>query len=314
MLAALKRRVWEYLHPDDHPRALYVGDGRILAKTHAGPLLVPSTDLSLMPFLALHGTFEDELAHWLAATLRPGDTFVDVGANIGWFTVIGAKAVGSAGRVVAVEADPDNLDLLLDNISMNYVAPWVTTIRAAAWREAGELTFHRSLKFRGNGSVEAPGEAYTERYRSDRIETVTTPAVRLDDVLADQGHIDVLKMDIEGAEPDALEGMSGLLAADRVGTLVLEVTPTNGRASWPRLCDWLLAAALEGWTAADLASGRPIPVRDLVDGCDRPNVALRPPGRQPAPTGRTAAGGQAPAARFAAWTDSALRARRVRRM
>lgn len=276
MLARAKRRVWEYLHPAHYPRATYIGNDRLLVKSNQCPLLVSSLDLSLMPFLALYGTFEDELVHWLTEHLPAGGTFVDVGANIGWFTVIGAKAVGSTGVVVSVEADPRNCELLLDNISINYVAERVSVLNIAAWHSAGELSFHRSAKFHGNGSVVGPNEEYRRRYPGDVPELITVEAARLDDVLGDLATIDVLKMDIEGAEVDALAGMSGLLAAGRVRSLVLEINPRADAASWPRLIEWLRAMDHLGWRAVDLGTGGSVPIETLTSGADFPNVVLSP--------------------------------------
>lgn len=274
MWARAKRRVWAYLHPADHPRATYIGNDRLLVRSNQGPVLVSSLDLSLMPFLALYGTFEDELVHWLRANLRPGGTFVDVGANIGWFTVIGAKAVGPTGTVVSVEADPRNYELILDNIAINYVAEWVTVQRVAAWHEPGVVSFHRSTKFRGNSSIAEPNDRYRRRFPGDTPELIEVAAARLDDLLCDIASVDVLKMDIEGAEVDALAGMSALLAAGRIRSLVMEINPGAASSSWPRLIDWLRDMDSAGWRAVDISTGRQLSIEALTSGADFPNVVM----------------------------------------
>lgn len=277
----VKDRLWKFMHGTDaYPRGMYIGNGRMLVKTRTGPILISSEDLSLMPFLSLWGTFEDELANWLVINLHPGATFVDVGANVGWFTVIGAKAVGPTGHVVAIEADPRNFELLLDNLGVNYVAEWVRPISVAAWREETLLTFHPSSKFRGNSSVAAPDDAYRQRYPGDRTQEITVQAVMLDELLADLGHIDVLKMDIEGAEAHALAGMSCLFSDNRVGTVVIEINRASAGEAWEPFADWLITQERAGWTITDLVTSQQLSAKATVAGGHFHNVVLQ----SPAPT------------------------------
>lgn len=256
MLNRLKSKLRHFVRGDaGYTRATYIGGGRLLVKTRVGPLLISSSDLSLMPFLALHGTFEDELVNWLQRTLQPGDTFVDIGANVGWFTVIGARAVGESGHVVAVEADARNFDILLENVSMNYVAPRVRAVHAAATDTAGTVALFVASKFRGNSSIVELDRDYLERYPGDHVQTVEVPAIRLDDLLHDQEYIHVLKMDIEGAEVRALAGCAELIAGGRVKHLVLEINRFSSGGNWAAFSDWLRSHEESGWTIFDLAGG-----------------------------------------------------------
>jgi len=102
------------LHADRYPNGpLYFGDHTALVSTRWGvKMLVDTRDAAIAPWIVLDGLWETHVTDWLQETLRPGQMFVDVGANVGYFTLLGAKLVGPQGRVVAVEAHPGLAELL----------------------------------------------------------------------------------------------------------------------------------------------------------------------------------------------------------
>jgi FkbM family methyltransferase len=70
--------------------------------------------------MILHfGTWEPNITHVISGILQEGDVFVDVGANIGYHSLLGSKLVGSTGSVVAIEPVPDTFAMLLDNLRLN---------------------------------------------------------------------------------------------------------------------------------------------------------------------------------------------------
>lgn len=266
MLDRIKQKVLRFMRPPDTQiRGMYVGGQRVLLKTKAGPLLAASDDLGIMPSLALFGTFEDELANWLTETLVEGDTFVDVGANIGWFTMIGAKRVGRSGKVVAVEADRRNFELLLDNLSMNYVAANTDAVLAAAAANAGTITLYQSGSFRGSSSTVPFSMEHRRAFPGEHVEAVEVPAVVLDDLLEPYGRIAVLKMDIEGGEAAALYGLRRLLDLGRIEKLVLEINKDSAGAEWEDFISWLYDAERAGWNMYDLAGGTSLSVQKAVE-------------------------------------------------
>lgn len=266
MLNRIKQKVLRSIRPPDTQlRGMYVGNSRVLLKTKAGPLLAASDDLGIMPFLALFGTFEDELANWLVETLIEGDTFVDIGANIGWFTLIGAKRVGVTGKVVAVEADRRNYDLLLDNLSMNYVAPHTDAIFGAAAANAGTITLYQLGSFRGSSSTVPFSSDQRRKFPGEDVEAVEVPALVLDELLEPYGPIAVLKMDIEGGEAAALAGLRRLLDLGRIDKLVLEINKESAGAHWDDLVSWLYGAERAGWRLYDLAGRGFLSVQQAVD-------------------------------------------------
>ncbi|MGV9007096.1 MAG: FkbM family methyltransferase [Brevundimonas sp.] len=141
--------------------------------------------------------------------LRPGDVFVDAGANIGFFTVAAARRVGAAGRIVAVEMMPDTAQALRDHLSLNGVDNAVVIERAlsdcvGAHVEATVRDGHFGQATIALASTQAGG-------RQVRVETTT-----LAEVLAALPTVAVLKIDIEGAELDALRGAGSALQAVKV--------------------------------------------------------------------------------------------------
>ncbi|WP_433610095.1 FkbM family methyltransferase [Dactylosporangium sp. CA-139114] len=202
-------------------RGTYIGRGRMLVDAVYGAMLVvPSDDYSLMPSLVTWGAIEPPLTRFLAAEIGPGQTFVDVGANIGYFTVLAAQRVGGTGRVVAFEANPVTAGLLRDNLAVNWLTEHDVTVRGeAAFSSDTTITFNASAKWVGDSSIHVrPGNPH----RDDRITTMEVPAVRLDDALRDAGPIDILKIDIEGGEYHAFLGMMGLIRGRRIRRIVFE--------------------------------------------------------------------------------------------
>lgn len=145
----------------------------------------------------------------LARTLRPGSTFVDVGANVGFHSLLAAQLVGAAGRVFAVEPAPWALRLLEANV-WRHRAPVVVLPFAAADRPGrailAQADDHRS------GAHLVAGDA------AGGVEVETRPL----DALVAQGGADVIKVDVEGAEPLVLRGAAGLLARSPRAVVVVE--------------------------------------------------------------------------------------------
>jgi FkbM family methyltransferase len=157
--------------------------------------------------------------------LAPGMTFVDVGANWGYFTLVAGHLVGPQGRIVSVEADLRACRVIRENLARNRLAS-VTVIEAAAGDRPGTI----ELQTYGEGSDESGNfglaASTTVVPGGARFEVSVRP---LDDVLDEAGidRVDVLKMDIEGAEARALPGLARRLSARRIDRLILELHPRH---------------------------------------------------------------------------------------
>jgi FkbM family methyltransferase len=222
-LAALERRP-----TDGYPRGpVYFGDHTALVPTRWGAkMLVHTQDAAISPWLALDGLWEAHVTAWLQRTLQPGQVFVDVGANVGYFTLLAAQLVGPQGRVIAVEAHPRLAEILHRNVVINGVYGHVTTWQRAAWSTHADLKFHTRVNFAGNSSAGSVGDEALTRL-GDTEEIIEVQAVPLDDLLADLSRVDVLKVDIEGAEVHAFTGLARTLAANPDVVVMFEWAPAQ---------------------------------------------------------------------------------------
>lgn len=168
------------------------------------------------------------------ALLRPGDVVYDVGANIGWYSLLAARAVGASGKVVAFEPSLQNAALLRANAATNRLAN-VTVIPAAVAERDGWATFeHRgSLEgsLSGDGDAGASSAGGAAPRRAVRGLSVV-PVLALDSWIAAtaQDPPGIVKIDVEGAEAHVVRGMSQTLRT--VGpALVIELHGTQAEVA-----------------------------------------------------------------------------------
>jgi FkbM family methyltransferase len=160
--------------------------------------------------------------------LRAGDTAIDVGANIGLYSLLFAKLVGPAGRVIAFEPESENHARLMHNLALNG-QPAVVAEELAVYRTTGSVILNVFEPALGAWhSIGAPRLPHALRRGEMAAPTsaVKVACVTLDDYCASAGidRIHLLKIDVEGAEPDVLEGARGLLSAGAVDRVLFEVS------------------------------------------------------------------------------------------
>ena len=160
------------------------------------------------------GNFEDETASTIEALLEAGDVCIDVGANIGFFTLLMAQCVGASGSVWAFEPSPATRERLLRNVQLNQLTQVTVREEAVSNADGQRLFFGGADDHSGIASLR-PLQVGSRSYE---VRTCTLSAC-LPPSLAPR----LIKMDIEGAEALALEGMRGLLEA-RHPDLIIEVT------------------------------------------------------------------------------------------
>jgi FkbM family methyltransferase len=195
--------------------AVYVGDNRVMCVNALGmTMIVDGRDISLAPHIIRGSMWEDHMTALFSRLLEPGMTFVDVGANFGWFTLLAASKVGSEGKVFAIEANPETFDLLTSNVELNGFSGRVTSLRKAAWHERAELDFHVMRKHKGSASLRGEVRASARAFHDD-TETLRVEAMTVDDMIGDDTFAHIVKVDAEGAEPNVLRGMQRLIGRNK---------------------------------------------------------------------------------------------------
>lgn len=175
----------------------------VFVESHGHKLFVHPEDMGMArAFLLQRGQWEDAETRVLSSFLKEGMTFVDVGANLGYYTLLAARLVGSSGHVFSFEPFPANFQLLERNVNSNGYGN-VTLIPKAVSDRSGKATLQIDSNSSGGHSL----SHLRGGTRSISIETVT-----LDDYFTGNAtSIDVVKTDTEGADPAVFRGMTGIL-------------------------------------------------------------------------------------------------------
>jgi FkbM family methyltransferase len=181
-------------------------------------MFLDPNDRVITPTLVSYGTWEGGETAWFLRTVKPGDTIVDAGANVGYYTIIGSRLVGETGKVYAFEPDPANFALLEKNVQLNGLTNVVLERKALSNRK-GTLKLFIAEQNKGDHRIYQPeGESRA---------SVEVEAVRLDEYFQDHKRgIDFIKIDTQGADGLILEGMTGLLEGRTDGpTIFMEFWP-----------------------------------------------------------------------------------------
>ncbi len=157
---------------------------------------------------AFEGTGEPEVQRALAKHLRPGMSFYDIGANIGFFTLLAARLVGQEGRVTAFEADPEIASRLREHLERNNFTR-VTVQQKAVWSE------HRTVSFARSDPAVSPDRGHGHVAGAVANGTIEVEAVSLDDYSSAFPAPDLIKCDVEGAELEVFRGARRLLREKR---------------------------------------------------------------------------------------------------
>jgi FkbM family methyltransferase len=192
------------------------------------------------------GTYEPELQAALRELIRPGAVIYDVGANIGYVSLLLAKAAGPDGHVYAFEALPGNAAQWRQNVALNGMEARLSLFAGAVTGSEGPVRF---LVHASGGMGKAAGSAgRAEQYQSE----ISVPGISLDEFVYGLGNPppQVVKMDIEGGEVLALPGMRRVLAEARPLLLMELHGPESSRVAWERLTG-------AGYTICWMRSGYP---------------------------------------------------------
>jgi FkbM family methyltransferase len=161
------------------------------------------------------GVYEPEQTAWALECLSAGDRFVDLGANFGWYTALASNVVGPSGHVFAFEPSPVAADVIANAIAENGLKN-VTLVRSAVGDTVGRTKLYMPV----NLHVHSPSAFFSD---PDFV-PLEVPLIPLDryEPLADGHRIKLIKIDVEGSEPDIMRGMRQLVQRGLVENIFCE--------------------------------------------------------------------------------------------
>lgn len=201
-------------HSDGHQfRATYIGRERVLVRTQTGQLLLCNAqDIQLTPQLLDQQVWHPAMTRFYIDNIAPGMKYLDIGANIGYFTVLAASLVGHTGRVHAFEPEPSAFSLLQINCRLNLCSYWCELARVALADNEGTRMLHSFQHNFGSSSLSDLPQPLLAEF----MEQSTAQAVQcttLDGYYSGRDILfDIIKIDAEGAEPLIFSGADEFLS------------------------------------------------------------------------------------------------------
>ncbi|MAV76169.1 MAG: hypothetical protein CL691_06075 [Cellvibrionales bacterium] len=218
------------------------------------------TDIHISEQIIQNGIWESYETSILEALLFPGATFIDVGANIGYYSLIGAMLVGDNGRVVAFEPEQDNFSLLEKNLSFNKINN-VVAVNAGLSVDQRQGRLYLNEENRGDHQIYRQDDSAAPR-NEQAINLVAGNHFLSQQLSPPVRQIDVLKIDTQGAELLVLSGLMPLLKSSLPQLkMIIEFTPYS-----------LKQAGASGMALLDLVNELDLPMQ-LIDHLGR---QLRP--------------------------------------
>lgn len=186
-------------------------------------MFVDLRDSAVSTHLFVAKTWEPEETRLVSSLLRQGDVFVDVGANVGYFTLIASDAVGKTGKVFAFEPEPNNFALLRKNAEVNHCANAVCEQKAITNANQPIKLYLSSFNYGDHRIFQShDDEGYN---RGQERPSTEAEGVTLDSYFPSGTRIDFIKMDVQGAEYFALQGMERVLRDNADVVLLIEFWP-----------------------------------------------------------------------------------------
>lgn len=166
-----------------------------------------------------YGYYEEKETRFLSQQIQLGQTVFDLGANVGYYTLMFARRVGNSGIVHCFEPDRKNFRQLVDNIYLNQLSNVVAN-QVAVSNANGYMTLYSNSD--ENGGMKSIVQQFEHVYDREKVETIC-----LDDYVKQNAidKVDFIKVDIEGAEMLAFQGAEHLLSSSKAPDIMLEINP-----------------------------------------------------------------------------------------
>ena len=190
-----------------------------IASTVFGSLIAGNTSDFVPRKIFVFGVWEPNLTKWTQERLRPGDTFVDVGANVGYYSLLASKKVTETGQVIAIEASPAITEQLKRNLDLNGTTN-VRVVNAAASDRVGTIALYRGPSHNTSQTSILAGDGFT--YESEIAAHPLCEILSATEIAMAR----IVKIDVEGAEWSVIAGLAPCLSQTRPDLEILvEVSP-----------------------------------------------------------------------------------------
>lgn len=230
-------------------------------------------DLSVTPEFVRNGYYELSDEIFVIRNLRPGDYFVDVGANVGIYTLLAARNVGDFGRVIAFEPNPQLADLIEQSAVANWTHNRIRVERAGVAEKAGKLKLQFSNNSLGGASFvnlsSDIGFQDVTRSLAGDLKEVQANVISLDQYFIIPHQIKFLKIDAEGFEANVLRGARRLIQERMITFIVMEVITDINPNSWASLRDeivFLYECGYKSYIINRFGTLKRIPANTLLSG------------------------------------------------
>lgn len=219
-IGTLSRQVFEKTCTA-HTFSAYLGDHLALCKVLTKyKMYVDTRDMGIAPHLIMDGYWESWLTQCLARIIQPGDVCIDIGANLGYYSLLMSELAGEKGRTIAIEPNPHVAKLLRFS---EFLHSWnFEVIEKAVSDNEGSAVLTIPGKSYGGASLKNdPGSPFSS------TSEVTVGLTTIDCIASELKleKVDVIKIDVEGLEPQVFKGMTKTIASNPGLQIVMEYSP-----------------------------------------------------------------------------------------
>jgi len=183
-------------------------------------IFVDTRDISVAPHLIIDGFWESWLTQYFARIVKPGDTCIDIGANFGYYSLLFSGLSGNKGRTIAVEPNPSLCKLIRSTSDIN--GGNIEVAEVALSDRNGRIVLNIPESKFGDSSIIKRNDGFFSKNSKVKV-----PMMTLDDLMVNLSihKVDVIKMDVEGVEPQVFSGMEKTLEANPQIKIVMEYSP-----------------------------------------------------------------------------------------
>lgn len=215
---------------------IYLGNYKALTRTHFGhKIFVDTRDLTLAPHILLDGYWEMWITKVFMQIVKENMKVLEIGSNIGYYTLLAASLVGSNGKVISFEANPETFETLSWSVEINGFLDRVELVNKVILDTSKKTVFFMRNRHRGNSSIGSPSEEMLI-YGNDEAKEIEIDSISIDEYFDEKIQIDVIKIDAEGSEPYIFQGMQRTLALNHQVKIICEFCPSQiiGAGADPR--------------------------------------------------------------------------------